>query len=152
QVIGATILDDRSLTLDYVQPITDLAAYEAFGININTNYTPVDYDFARFIPAGTPFVLQGTDLQAVFNNAIANLAAAAAMQESFVPDGVESPVDEIDDAMNQIQFAISGLTGLRLQEEILSWMTGNYALAMRLSPALSDLASASDVPSEFPVD
>lgn len=152
QVIGATILDDRSLTLDYVQPIIDLEAYEAFGVSINTDYTPVSFDFARFIPAGTPFVLQGADLQTVFNNAIANLTAMAAMQQNLMPEGVESPVDEIEDGMDQLQFVIAGLTGLNLQEEILSWMTGNYALAFRFSPALSDISSLEDTPSSLPVD
>lgn len=152
QVIGATLLDDRSLALDYVQPITDLDAYEAFGVTVTTEYTPVSFDFARYIPAGTPLVLQGADLQTVYDNFIASLTAAASLQENFTAEGAESPIDQIEGGMRQIQFAIAGLTGLNLEEEILSWMTGNYALAFRLSPALSDLSSSSDFPTSFPMD
>jgi hypothetical protein len=76
----------------------------------------------------------------------------AEMQQEFLPEGAESPAEQIDAGLAQVQFAVAGLTGLNLEEEILSWMTGNYALAFRLSPALSDISASSEMPSSFPVD
>jgi hypothetical protein len=152
QVWAATILDGRSLTLDAVQPITDPSVYEALGITVPTSATPISFDFARFIPAGTPLVIQGTDLQTVYNSAISSFTAAMRMQSEMMPGGAEDFEEQMQQGLAQLEFTIRAMTGLDLQDDILSWMTGNYAFALGFSPALEDLSPASRMPSSFPVD
>lgn len=59
--------------------------------------------------------------------------------------------EELERSLEQMEFAIRGMTGLDLEDDILSWMTGNYALAFGFSPALEDLPP-SGIPSSFPVE
>lgn len=152
QVWGATILDGRSLTLDVAQPITDPAIYEAIGLTVPASAAPISFDFARFIPAGTPLVIQSTDLQSVYNSFLSSLRATMAMQAEMMPDGGEDFSQEMEEGVAQIEFAIRGATGLDLNDDILSWMTGNYALALGFSPALEDISPVTGLPSAFPVE
>ena len=150
--IGATILQNRSLTLDIAQPILDASAYAGMGIALPTDYAPVDFSFARFIPAGTPLVFQSADLQMLYEYMVDSLTAAAEMQAEIAPESEVSPVEELEQGLVQLEFVVNGLTRLDLQDDVLSWMTGDYALALNFSPVISDLSSTSDIPSEFPFD
>src|SRR5690606_10524907 len=146
QVWGATILEGRSIVLDIAQPITDPSIYEEIGMSVPSS-TPISYDFARFIPAGTPFVIQSTDLNSVYKTLIDSYRRTIEMMEV---EGSGS-VEELERSLEQMEFAIRGMTGLDLEDDILSWMTGNYALAFGFSPALEDLPR-SGIPSSFPVE
>jgi hypothetical protein len=151
-VAGATILQGRALTLDIVQPVVNPAAYETLGMTLPTDYTPISFDFARFIPAGTPIVLQSADLQSLYENAIASLRAAAELQAATAPNSEGAPTAQLEQGLAQVEFAVSGLTQLDLQDDILSWMTSDYALAFNFSPEIGGLASVSDPPTELPFD
>ena len=146
QVWGATILEGRSIVLDIAQPITDPSIYEEIGMSVPSS-TPISYDFARFIPAGTPFVIQSTDLNSVYKTLIDSYRRTIEMMEV---EGSGSG-EELERSLEQMEFAIRGMTGLDLEDDILSWMTGNYALAFGFSPALEDLPR-SGIPSSFPVE
>lgn len=146
QVWGATILEGRSIVLDIAQPITDPSIYEEIGMSVPSS-TPISYDFARFIPAGTPFVIQSTDLNSVYKTLIDSYRRTIEMMEVEGSTGGE----ELERSLEQMEFAIRGMTGLDLEDDILSWMTGNYALAFGFSPALEDLPR-SGIPSSFPVE
>jgi hypothetical protein len=69
----------------------------------------------------------------------------------MMPDDGEDINQEIEEGLAQLEFAVRSVTGLDLQDDILSWMTGNYALTLGFSPALEDLPP-SGIPSAFPVE
>jgi hypothetical protein len=153
QVWGATVLDGRSMTLDIVQQIADPAAYEAaLGMPLPTEYMPVNFDFARFIPAGTPFVAMSTNLHQAYENMLLSLNTMANMQTDLLPEGAPSPSEEIEQGLAQLEFAIRSATGLDLEDDILSWMTGNYAFTLGFSPEIAEIQSIEDTLSEFPID
>lgn len=149
--IGATILGDRSLTLDIVQPITDPAIFETLGFALPAESTPISFDFARFIPAGTPVVIQSTDLKSLYERGVATLRSAAELQEQAGYEGDVSPTEQLEEGLTQLEFAINTLTRVDLQDDILSWMTANYALTFDFSPVVEDLQPNAQ-PESFPFE
>jgi hypothetical protein len=152
QVWGGTILDGSSLVLDVAQPITDPGVYELFGMYLPTSAAPVSFDFARFIPAGTPLVLQSTNLKSIYDNFLTSMAATMRLQAGMIPGDAEAFDQQMEEGLAQAEFAVRGMTGLDLQDDILGWMTGNYALAVGFSPALEDLSPLTGIPSAFPLE
>ncbi len=106
--LGFTVLDGRSLTIDVLSPNVP---------GITPTFAPVDAAFARFIPAETSYVIHVTNLAGSFNTGLE--LAATASQESDNPMSVE-----------QISNLFNGLTGLDLEDDLLSWMGGDAALIM----------------------
>lgn len=154
QVYGATILDGRSLTIDIVTSVDTAAMMESLGygaIDMSAmNLTPVDPTFARFIPAGTPLVIHGTNLGAV---TVQQAASLPMILDSFVAQGMIEANDARDAraALYGIGVVLRGLTGLT-PEEAFGWMSGNYALYAGLSPSASDASGMMDLISSSPLD
>ncbi len=147
QVWGFTILDETALTLDVVQGIGDLSTLEGEGFSAPV-LPPVDPAFARFLPANAPLVIQGTDINANFTANLDNMMFMARQQGAA--SGDFSP-EEIEEMMAQIEQGFTALTGLDLRDDLLSWMTGDYALFVSLSPTLPEMAT-NDMPSEMPFE
>lgn len=106
--IGLTVLDGRSLTIDILSP----------GLpGIMPTMTPLDPAFASLIPADTSYVIHVTNPGGSLSTLLE--LAATASQESDNPMTVE-----------QISNLFNGLTGLDLEEDVLSWMSGDMALIM----------------------
>lgn len=117
--IGFTILDGRTLTMDIVQD------QSAMPTNLRM-LSPIDPQFARFIPADAALVLHASDINATINGALTTISEAAAIS------GQEDPTPQIEAA-----FGFIGLT----KDEALGWMTGDYALFVRYDTIqLIDLA------------
>ncbi len=114
--IGATILDDTALTIDVAQRLP----------NLPQGYLtaePVDQAFLRFIPADATAVIHSTNL-------------SAAIEGLFDLADLDSP----QDSRAEVQEVLA-LLGIDLQQDILDWTVGDYALFLRADtlPIISDL-------------
>ncbi len=130
--VGFTIVDGRSLTIDITT-----------GAPAGT-YAAVDPQFADHVPANTPLIIHGTNLAATYRSAI------DAAREAAIASG--TPEAEIEEGLAELAFTVRGLTGLELETEILAWMTGDYILALGLSPMAQDASSIFGLMAGFPAD
>ncbi|MCL4252494.1 MAG: DUF3352 domain-containing protein [Anaerolineae bacterium] len=107
---GATILDGRSFTVDVaIKPsTTGQTAFTAIS-------TPIDLDFARFMPQNTLLMAQGSNLKQAYEVGINLLRSSATGAEI------------VDQALQQISAATS-IVGLNFQSDIIDWLTGDYAI------------------------
>lgn len=135
QVWGVTLLDGVSLTFDAAQRITDPAAFEEFGFPI-TSISPIDPDFAAHIPAGATLAMHSTDLNRSFNGGFDMLEKMIA-DMSEMDLGNQSELEEATEGIAQIESAFTAFTGLDLREDVLPWMTGDYALFIMPNPKLN---------------
>ncbi|HEX2619838.1 MAG TPA: DUF3352 domain-containing protein, partial [Phototrophicaceae bacterium] len=107
-MIGFTRLDQYSLVIDVAQT----------GNGTPSDAARIDPDFLKYIPADSSAVIHASDISGLVNQGLA-LMAKAAKQTGTDTD----PVD-------QIEMTFSSL-GFDLQNDILSWTTGDYALFLR---------------------
>ncbi len=126
--IGFTTLDGRVLTMDVAVQM-DLEAMAGAGLTLPST-TPVDFAFARHIPAEAQYVIHATDLWSGYQALLQNIRAIAEMQG-------DDP-DEFDSGLNFVMLAIKGALGLDLEEDVLSWMTGDFALFLSGDRAFFD--------------
>lgn len=144
QAIGLTLLDNRSLTLDIASPV-DASALAA--LNMAQSNHPVDPAFLQHVPAGTPFVVQGTDLYSGYQNAISSLE----MMAKTMPQSSSTNPQDIETGIWGLGFLVRGLTGQEVGDAM-GWMTGDYALAFDFSPAFTDATSIEAASASFPFD
>lgn len=121
--IGATILDDRTLTLDTVQKVGDYSQLEALGVTM-PKLTAVDPAFAALIPSNAAAVIHGTNITGIIDNSIANVKAVAKLQGT---QGVDQEA-MIDQQIAQFEAELLKNTGIALREDVLSWLTGDFAI------------------------
>ncbi len=148
EIIGFTVLDERSLTIDFAVPYGDLLA-EAEKAGFSTAMpVPVNPAFAANILSGSPLVLHSTNLGASLEGVLKNFQAQAGM----MPSSSGMSADELKKNLDQINKAVLLFTKKDLEKDILPAMTGDYALYVTLNPALSDVSSGSDLMKQLPVD
>ncbi len=150
--LGLTILDNRSFTVD-ISASVGSSTFGLFNDAVDLLYAvpTIDTTFADKLPAHTQFLIQGTDLNAQFDYSIDALSAAGALLRNAVETAYENGdigFFEYNDAMTLLGGDLGGLvqgpltlgfaslTGLNLQDDVLSWMTSDYALT--LSAYLTD--------------
>jgi hypothetical protein len=142
--IGATILDDRSLVVDVAVPAGDMmAAMEEAGLPTAIS-GPIDPAFAARIPAGAPVVVHLTDLQSYYNNGLASLRVQAEMGAM--------QMDEVEEGLQQIEFAIQGVTGLSWEDDILPALNGDFAIFAAVDPAVGEAESMMEIFGAFPAE
>ncbi|MFN8530476.1 MAG: DUF3352 domain-containing protein [Anaerolineae bacterium] len=146
-IIGATALDEQTLAIDVVQQLGDTSALEAAGVNLQS-MPSVDPAFAQYIAADTPLVIHGTDLGGSFENAMSMLQAMSE-QMSAQSDANADPGAQIQFGM---AFVGAALGGLNVQDDILSWMTGDYALVASLNDRFPTTDEAFSQISGLPFD
>ncbi len=147
EVIGLTVLDERSLTIDIVLPYGDLLKdFTAAGMN-TAMPVALDPSFAANLLTGSPLVIHSTNLGGSILASLDNLKTQAEMINSG-----EFKADDIEKGLEQVNALIKIITGKDLVTEILPAMEGDYALYLTLNPALSDLSSQADVLKQLPVD
>lgn len=150
--LGATVIEGRALTLDIAEILTDLSIYESMGVSSPADYPAISYDFAQYVPAETPLYFQGTDLRGLYENGIASFRASIALDDTPAVEGGLTPSEELESGLEQLEFAVNTLTQSDLQDDILSWMTGNFGLALDFSPAVADYDSMLEVTAAMPLD
>ena len=150
QTLGLTMLDERSLAIDFIQSPFDYAALaDTFMGDVSALLdTPaVDLDFAAHVPADAPFALQGTG----FGNSVTyGIDVMAAVMEMGVRQGMMSDsrmgsraddvpamIEEMDanDVRAFVDLAFAGMTGLNLEEDVLPHLNGNAAMFGRVLPS-----------------
>lgn len=147
EVIGFTVLDERSLTIDIALPYGNLLqAMQDTGFPVAMPQ-PVDPAFAARIPGGIPLVIHSTDLGVSIGGFLQSLRMQSEMMA-----GSGASAQDIEKGLNQAKFFIQGLTGLDLEKDIIPALKGDYALYMGLSPALSDVQNQSDLMKQLPVE
>lgn len=116
---GFTILDGNTLTMDWVQE-TPLLMYQ-----------PLDPTFVRFAPAGTSAVIHASGLSDQINQLLEIVRDAARQMDQRDP-------------MLDVR-AVFAMLGLNLEEDILSWMNGDYLATLELDfNAILSAVSAND--------
>jgi hypothetical protein len=136
--VGFTILDDQALTVDVTLGINPIAFGEM--MSDMSDFPAFDPAFAQYLPSGTQLAIQGTNLSASVEMGLANLSTIAGLQSGM--DGSAQ-----GDPGAAIEFALQGTTGLDLQDDILSWMSGQYAIGLSLDfEAIMEAAFSGDVP------
>ena len=120
---GLTVLDGHSLTADIGLGV-DMSAMGDLAVDISA-FAPFDPAFAEHLPAGTQMVMQSTNLAASVEQAFANIALAAEMAPA--QSGQQPGPEEMLAGMN---LAFRSMTGMELDDAILSWMTGQYAVGL----------------------
>jgi hypothetical protein len=144
QAFGLTMLDDRTLAVDFASPINADAA-GPFVLNMST--APIDPAFAGHLPANTPFVVQGTDLYSSYQNGLANLEVLVNM----IPESQQEDRQNFELALWGLGFFVRGLTGMEV-DDALGWMTGDYAMSLGFSPAFTDSTSIFSAMMSNPVE
>ena len=128
-VVGLTILEGRSFTIDVVQ----------VGAGAELSADPVTIDFAQYIPASADFYVQGRNLTSIVDSLL-DFAATATEEDR-------------DDLELQVS-SVLGLIQVDLREDILSWTTGDFAIFASIdSFAIFELIEGTRlVPEDIPFD
>jgi hypothetical protein len=134
QAWGAVILEERSLTLDFVQAV-DIAAMEAAGFP-GGNMTPLNPDFTQYIPVNSALVIQDTNLGGSIDQTLDMLstlgqAASEAAEKSQEEFGYVSDTEQqfamLDEMATFLRLSYQGLSGAPLDESV-AWMSEDYAM------------------------
>lgn len=162
QSFGMTILDGRTLTIDYAN---NVGSYEAFASLLlgeggtfpdPSAYPPVDLGFASHLSARSQLVIQGSGLGAQISGFFDTMSMYGnifqqMMNDEFFRYGMgmgsvpflDSDWGGLAQGWTTVTFA--GLTGLNLNADVLSWMTGDYAMFLDLIAVESDLTLSLDM-------
>ena len=146
--LGFTVIEGRTLAIDAVSVQTEAglnAMMEAPGY---VEQVPASADFAQYIPADAQLLIHdngfGPDFLAIFDM----LDAFGPMFQQQLDVMAEQSGNDIPIDLSAINFGgllqlpitttFAGLTGLNLEDDVLSWMTGDYASYLSLIPVESD--------------
>ncbi len=150
--LGFTVLDGRTLSIDFVT-VQDLDMMMEQPGYVEQN--AIDPTFAQYVPSNAQLVIHdngfGTDALAV----IEMLNAFGPLFQEQLEVMAEQTNEEIPLDLSAINFGevlqlpltigFAGITGLNLEDEVLTWMTGDYATHISLIPVESDLGLSFDV-------
>lgn len=147
--LGFTVIEGRTLAIDAVSVQTEAGLEMMMDSPGYVEQVPVSADFAQYIPADAQLVIHdngfGPDFLAIFDmldqyGPIFQQQLGAVAEQS----GQDIPLDL--SAINfggllqlPITTTFAGLTGLNLEDDVLSWMTGDYANYISVIPVDSDL-------------
>jgi len=135
--LGVAVLEGRGLVIDIARPLAaDLPPEVA--ATAYRQMPPIDPAFAVHVPADTLFMLHGTDISTVAEMVAetfrAQLSQILALGGSMIDSTGASPASP-DEMLAEVQAAFTEATGLDLEQDVLGWMTGDYALFLQLDAA-----------------
>lgn len=154
-MMGYTILDRVTLTIDVVQQTGVVELYENMGIEGGIYVPdPVNLDFASNIPADAPIVFHGTDLGpsvlSMFDmiRQLSDLIEesgglgeiVASMPDTYLTDEERDMLNkvEIKGFIGWLNAGFAGFTGRNLETEVLPWMDGDFATYIRILPGIDE--------------
>jgi hypothetical protein len=129
--IGATILDGRSLVLDLAIQNTEIVSDLSLS-------KPVNPDFARWMPADAVLSVHLRDLSAYYRAILSALRLTLSGQ---------AELRAFELALRQFEEALRLSLGLDLNQDILSWLTGDFAILVAYTPQERSLLELSIDPS-----
>jgi len=127
QVLGFTLLDGRTLVVDYANTLNNA---DELGENVIT-VDPINLDFARYIPTDAALAIHDKNLGPAILSRLTAIESigdmADAMLPTFNPDRTreEDGLRVIDDSVVFFRQFFRGLTGMPLEDTI-GWMTGDF--------------------------
>ncbi|MBZ0274535.1 MAG: DUF3352 domain-containing protein [Anaerolineae bacterium] len=147
QVYGLSVADGRSFILDFAQTYNDTSALEQAGLVVMPpGSSPVNADFARYIPADAQLAVLGNNLGPTMLLGFQNLRVIGDMiqeQMKSLPDSSSLNSQDrflrdfnLGNIVTFVNLGFSGATGLNLETDVLPWMTGDYAGYLRLLPGM----------------
>lgn len=146
QIIGFSLNPEQAVVFDVVQVINPEIT-SPISYNVCSDDQALDREFLRYIPAGSQVVMHGDQFLQQVEMFFVNMFFMAEASTGM-------PFDQLDADIRNLEDALDVFLGLDLQEDILSWMNGNFAFSLRISPSLSDAQTLDlrNVLSEMPVD
>jgi hypothetical protein len=131
--MGITLLDGEALLLDVALNVGDWGVMTQFsdlsGLTI-PQIGAIDPAFARFIPADATFALHSTNLKDIVD---LELGLASFVLISNMRGGSDlSPREQIAQSRERLVAQFTAMTGLDLDDDVLSWMGGDYTLFGRI--------------------
>lgn len=133
-VVGFTVLDGRTLTVD-------LALQNGAALIQEAQIGSVDPNFAAQIPAATPLVLHGTNLNGILQGALDTISEL----------GTETDAQELEEGITELNDTLQAEVGLTL-EDIIGWMVNDYALLLRPSDSALNATSIFGLLGDNPLD
>ena len=121
---GAIILEGRTLAIDFVQQSR---------VIVDASFAPLSADFLSLLPSSVDALFAANNLSASIETGLASVDLAA---QQLGDPGVR----------RQLEGALSAL-GIDLEQDVLSWTTGGYALLFGLE--FAPLLDLIDDPSQF---
>ena len=148
--IGFTIVDDYTLMLDGVHNTGNPELLQEFNYTI-PNTEPINPKFLSFIPENTAMVMQGTDIQAYVDQMLASEQLQQELLAKYadqlrIPE--EMQIAQVQSAIIRIDEIIQPVTELTVQEDIFSWMTGDYAIYIDYEDSLKSMLFSYYYPDE----
>lgn len=136
--LGVTILEGRDLVIDMVTADQTTP----FGLTLPT-VNPINLDFAGNFPGNTQIYAQGTNLGGttlylfealdMMGPILQDVITIAAEMDNADTFGLDvSTINFGGLTKNAITPIFAGFTGLNLEDDVLSWMTGDYAMGFGL--------------------
>lgn len=141
QARGLTMLDDRTLTVDYVQYTQNL---DQLGFAI-APLGAIDPNFARHIPADAPLVFHGTNLSGVYETVRTNT-------EAYFRVTGENEGETGTEGIDRFAAELEAETGLNFERDILSLLTNDYAIFLDFNPELAEVARRFALVSDLPIE
>ena len=136
QVWGLTILDDVHFTVDVVSELSYLETYAALlgleGAELESLMSPIDPSFAAHIPASAPLAVHSSNV----GSALLKILEVFDGDTPFF-DALGASADDMEEAqeaLSEFEATFTRFTELDLREDVLSWMTGDYAMFLALNP------------------
>lgn len=168
---GFSIIDGRTLAVDFAGILSDEALDMLKASPGYLDQNPITLDFAAHIPGNAQLVMHdnafGPDLLAIFDLLDAVAPALEEVIDAFAtnPQFLRELDLDVDPALvqqfaemldlsgiklggilkNQLTPLVAGFTGLNLEDDILAWMTGDYATWLRVIPVDSELNFSVDL-------
>ncbi|MFC1961308.1 DUF3352 domain-containing protein, partial [Chloroflexota bacterium] len=157
--LGVAVLDEQALALDVVYPIGDLSNMAETAL-VFQPLPPVDFAFARHIPADALLTMQGSDLLALFEMAGEGIEMGLLQfveQMAYMPEMDDLPpgfdfdpseiLTDIEVTLAEFQQEFTAATGLDIAQDILRWMDGNFAFFL----SVNGEAALADPMTEMPI-
>lgn len=130
--MGFTMLDGHVLTMDIATRL-DREALQATG-EMLPDMQPINPAFAEYLPAGAQFVILGTGIWGGYQSSL--IAAQLAMEaQGEDPEDMYSQLELYGDFIEQ-------MVGLDYEEDLLSWMTEDFALYFMIDTTFVDTVFA----------
>lgn len=124
-VLGVGLQGENTITVDMVYPTPSQEVLAANDLQY-TVPAPIDPAFARFVPAGSVLYIQGYNLKDQLTASVDNLLTMISRQNPNV-DSEEARL-QYERMFSQLAQQFTGVTELYFEDDVLSWMTGNYGV------------------------